>query len=124
MKFTIHYPEKQKMVAFCKEYGLNAIYADKHWSKRKADKDYWHWLIKYELAKQHIPLGVFNQAVKIGFYWNDGLDCSNHAYMGKMIEDCLKGYLIKDDSRRYVKEISHQLYDETYITVEITEKVQ
>jgi len=44
--------------------------------------------------------------------------------MGKMIEDCLKGYLIKDDSRRYVKEISHQFYDETYITVEITEKAQ
>lgn len=121
MKFTIPYPKPKQMAAFCKRFGLNSIYAGKHWSKRKEDKEYWYWLIKSELAKQSVPAKIFEKAVCITFHWNDGLDCSNHAYIAKMIEDCLKGYLIKDDSRRYVAEIRHKFYDEPFITVEILE---
>jgi hypothetical protein len=105
---------------FCREYGLNSIYAGKHWTKRNADKDYWHWLVKEALAKVS-PLQAFIKPICITFYWNDGLDCSNHAYMAKMIEDCLKGYIITDDSRQYVQEIRHKFYDEQFITVEVTE---
>jgi hypothetical protein len=108
------------MKYFCKEYGLNSIYAGKHWAKRKADKEDWHTLVLSALANLH-SFGMFDKPVKITFYWNDGLDCSNHAYMAKMIEDCLKGYIIKDDSRRYVKEICHKFYDKPFITVEIVE---
>jgi hypothetical protein len=108
------------MAKFCREYGLNSIYAGKHWTKRKTDKDYWHILVKSALAKAN-SLQMFKQPIMITFYWNDGLDCSNHAYMAKMIEDCLKGYIIEDDSRRYVKEICHKFYDEPFITVEIME---
>lgn len=121
MKFTISYPKPKQMASFCKRFGLNSIYSGKHWSKRKEDKEYWHWLIKSELEKQAIPAKIFDKPVCIAFYWNDGLDCSNHAYIGKMIEDCLKGYLIKDDSRRYVNEIRHRFYNEPFITVEISE---
>ena len=109
------------MAKFCRRFGLNAIYAGKHWSQRKEDKDYWHWLIKSELMKQKIPVQMFSNPVSITFYWNDGLDCSNHAYIAKMIEDCLKGYLIKDDSRHYVGEIRHKFYDGPCIKVEIQE---
>ena len=121
MKFTIPYlngPIKT-MKQFCQRFGFNSIYSGKHWSKRNEDKEYWHWLIKSELAKQNIPAKTFEKPVCITFYWNDGLDCSNHAYIGKMVEDCLKGHLIKDDSRRYVKEIRHRFYDRQFITVEI-----
>jgi hypothetical protein len=108
------------MKHFCKEYGLNSIYAGKHWARRKADKEDWHYLVKQALNSAR-PLKMFDKPVRINFYWNDNLDCSNHAYMGKMIEDCLKGYIIKDDSRRYVKEICHKFHDEPFIAVEIME---
>ena len=121
MTFTIPYPPKKQMAKFCREYGLNSIYAGKHWTKRKTDKDYWHWLVKSELIKQKIAIQCFENPVSITFYWNDGLDCSNHAYMAKMIEDSLKDHLIKNDDRRYVTEIRHKFYSENYITIQILE---
>lgn len=121
IQFVIPYPPKKQMAKFCREYGLNAIYAGKHWAKRNQDKEYWHWLVKSELIKQKIPIHIFDKTVCITFFWDDGLDCSNHAYMAKMIEDSLKGYFITDDSRCYVAEISHKFHNEQYIKVEIEE---
>jgi hypothetical protein len=109
------------MVKFCKRFSLNSIYAGKHWSKRSEDKDYWHYLIKAELAKQMVRPSMFEDPVTLTFYWNDNLDCSNHAYIVKMIEDCLKGYFIKDDSRRYVKKIVNEFYDGKTILVDISD---
>jgi hypothetical protein len=109
------------MAIFCKTYGLNAIYAGKHWTERNRDKEYWHWLVKSELIKQKISIHIFDKPVCITFFWDDGLDCSNHAYMAKMIEDCLRGYFITDDSRRYVAEIRNKFHDEQCIKVEIEE---
>ncbi len=119
IRFTIPYPKKKQMAAFCREYGLNAIYSGKHWSRRKADKEYWRCLVSSELKRQRIARLIIDKPVEIIFRWNDGLDCSNHAYMGKMIEDVLVGYLIKDDSRKHVKKISHEFHDKSYIEVEI-----
>lgn len=122
MKFQIPYPStKTEMSAWNKEYGMNAIYSGKHWAKRKADRDFWHNMVCLYLKRQKIPKKLFSEPVQITFRWNDNLDCSNHAYMGKLIEDGLKGYLIKDDKRKYVKAISHCFHDENYIEVEITE---
>jgi hypothetical protein len=38
-----------------------------------------------------------------------------------MIEDALKGWVIEDDSRRYVKEIVHRFWEENMmrVTVEV-----
>ena len=49
------------------------------------------------------------------------MDCSNHAYMGKMIEDALKGWIIEDDSRKYVKEITHGFHSGKFIFVRLEE---
>ena len=57
----------------------------------------------------------------ITFKWNDRLDIDNHAVMGKMIVDALKGRLIEDDSRRWLKGIAHYFHDEDFISVEIHE---
>ena len=120
--FIRPYPESRKgMTAFCKEYSLNSIYAGKHWTKRKADKEYWRLLVLSELKRQKIKPQMLQEPVEIVFTWNDHLDCSNHAYMGKMIEDCLVGYLLHDDNRRYVKRIVHQFHEEHYIKIEVKE---
>lgn len=122
VSFKIPYPTtKAEKKHWSKEFGLNAIYAGKHWAKRKEDGKYWHWLVKSELIKQKIPRELFTAPVEILFSYNDGFDCSNHAYMAKMIEDSLKGWLLTDDSRKYVKRITHEFHDGDSIIVEIKE---
>lgn len=122
VQFKIPYPKTRKgRVAWSREYGLNAIYAGKHWRKRNADKSFWHSLVRSELSRQHIPKELFDTPVEVTFYWADGLDCDNHAYMGKMILDSLTGYLIQDDNRRYVRGITHRFHGEDYILVEVEE---
>jgi hypothetical protein len=63
----------------------------------------------------------FEKPVIITFLWNDNLDISNHTMMGKMIEDALKGRLIHDDSRRWVKGVEHYWHNEDCIKVIIRE---
>jgi hypothetical protein len=117
--FTIPYPKHK---GFAKEYGLNAIYAGKHWTARQRDNKYWHSVVLAELSRQQIPRKLFTRPVSITFLWDDRMDCSNHAYLGKMIEDALKGYLIQDDSRRFVQEIHHQFHTGKCIQVIVKEK--
>ena len=120
MTFTIPYPKtKSGMAQFSKRFGLNAIYAGKHWAVRREDSQYWHSTVKACLIQQRVPQRISVKPVTISFYWNDRLDCSNHAYIAKMIEDSLKGWLIQDDSRRYVKKITNEFYDGDCITVEV-----
>lgn len=120
MMFTIPYPKtKAGMKQFCKTYGMNSIYAGKHWSKRKEDAEYIHNSVRYSLMKQGIRCKLFESPVAITFYWDDNLDIDNHAYLGKLIVDGMKGYLIQDDDRRFVKEVRHKFYDGDCITVQI-----
>lgn len=120
MTFTIPYPKtKAAMSAFCKRFGLNAIYAGKHWSKRREDAEFWHLTVKAELMRQNVPCKLCDKPVSISFWWNDHLDIDNHAVLGKYILDSLKGYLIRDDDRRFVKEVHHRFYDGDCITVEV-----
>lgn len=121
IRFIIPYPKTKKgRVEWSKKYGLNAYWAGKHWSKRKADAEYWHTLVRAELRRQGVKRmmeGPF--AVKI--LWNDRLDLDNHAAMGKMIVDALKGVIIPDDSRRWFKRLEYGWHDEDWIQVEIEE---
>lgn len=121
MTFTIQYPKtKAGMKQFSKRFGLNAIYAGKHWAARREDAEYWHSTVRAALMQQRVPQRMSDKPVTITFYWNDRLDCSNHAYIGKMIEDALKGWLIQDDDRRFVKKIVNEFYDGDCITVSLT----
>lgn len=120
--FVIHYPPTPPgKKAWNKEYGLNAYYSGKHWSKRKADADYWHKLVKSAMEGQKVRRFPFENPVIITFFWNDRLDCSNHAIMAKMIEDGMCGRIIKDDSRRHVRGIEHYFHDENYIRIVVRE---
>ena len=69
----------------------------------------------------HIRKRPFERPVVLTFQWNDRLDCSNHAYMAKLIEDGMKGILLHDDSRRWVRGIEHYFHDKPYIRVTVTE---
>lgn len=118
MEIKIPYP---KVKSLSKSFGLNAIYTGKHWKARQADAKFWHSLVHSELVRQGVKKQIFKNPVRIYFFWNDKMDCSNHAYMGKMIEDALKGWLIEDDSRKYVKEITHGFHSGNFIFVRLEE---
>ena len=124
-EFYIPYPKprsaKGKKRTFSGEYGLNAIYAGKHWTQRKADSESWHAYTLQCLLQQSIRRKPYDCPVEIIFSWDDKLDCSNHAYAAKMIEDAIKGYLIVDDSRKYVQRIVHEFNRQKIIKVTIRE---
>ena len=114
--FIIRYPDTDAgKKAWNKAYGLNAIYAGKHWSKRRDDARLWHTLTVSAINAAHIRKRPFERPVVLTFQWNDRLDCSNHAYMAKLIEDGMKGILLHDDSRRWVRGIEHYFHDKPYI---------
>lgn len=119
--FEIDYPkEKKERAKWGKEYGMNAIYAGKHWTRRKKDSEFWHNLVYAHLLKCSKPKEMFDK-VELIFSYNDRLDLSNHAYMAKMIEDALKGIVIIDDNRKYVKRIIHEWNNEDKIKITINE---
>jgi Holliday junction resolvase RusA-like endonuclease len=116
--FRIPYPNKKTV--WTREYGMNRIYAGKHWSKRRQDAEYWHGLVRGVLQQQKIKKRQFEQPVKIGFKWNDRLDLDNHYYIAKMIVDGLCGYILVDDNRKHVKQITHGWTDKDAVIVRIT----
>lgn len=121
-RFIIRYPRtREERARWSKQYGLNAIYAGKHWSQRDADKQAWRLITWNAMNAARIGRNPFEGPVDITMSWNDGLDIDNHAYMGKMIVDAMRGRLLRDDSRRYVRSVTHRFHAEDYILVEVKE---
>lgn len=121
-RFRIPYPErKSERNRWAKEYGTNAYWAGKHWAVRKKDADYWHRLTTICMNQQDVRRTPFKRPTTIFMYWNDHLDIDNHSIMGKMIVDALKGRVIEDDGRRWLKGVHHLFHDEDCILVEIKE---
>ena len=119
-RFTIPYPRfDRERKRWNRESGLNAYYAGKHWSQRKDDATLWHAMTRSALVREKLTGQRFTSPVQITFRWNDALDVENHAAMGKMITDALKGQLIPDDNRKWMKRVVHEFHDADYIEVEV-----
>ena len=120
--FTIPYPKTPSgKKQWSKDYGLNAYYAGKHWSKRKQDAEFWHMITRSAMNYCNVRRKPFEKPVIITFYWNDRLDCDNHGIMGKFIVDSMQGRVIVNDNRRWVKGIEHYFSNEDCIRVEVRE---
>lgn len=100
---------------------LNSIYANCHWTKRKKDADKMHKLVKYSIIEQLGKPQIFDKPVEIFLYFNTRLDVSNTAYAAKLIEDALKGVLITDDSKIYVKAIHLGIWTKEGVLVKVRE---
>lgn len=85
---------------------------------RKKDAEYWHALTRRAILRTGKP-EMFENPVVIEMYFNDNLDCSNHAAEFKMIEDGMKGIIIADDNRRYVRGAAMFFHDEEHILVRV-----
>jgi hypothetical protein len=118
MKITFNIEMTKKEIG---SYSLNKIYAGIHWAKRKKQADYIHDLVGYTLVQQRIPQILFKKPVKVTLSFNSNLDIDNHAYLSKLIVDGMKGYLIKDDTKKYVVDIEQKFWKEDGILVEVEE---
>lgn len=120
--FKIDYPpNKAGKTAWNRRYGLNAYYAGKHWAVRQKDAEYWHTITRAAVRECIKKPVILDNPVVIEAYFNDNMDASNHAAILKMVEDSLKGLLIYDDNRRYVKGVSMFFHNEDYIKVILRE---
>lgn len=118
--FTIPYPPTRAgKTAWNRRFGLNAYYSGKHYQQRKRDAQELHALTLAALRRAGIKKRPVANPVEIHFYWQDGLDIDNHAIIGKGIVDALKGWILPDDSPRWVKKVSHEFWDGECIRVEI-----
>ena len=120
--FTIPYPPTKKgLAAWNKRFSLNAYWSGKHYRQRAQDARDIHSLTILALRQGRVKKEPFRGPAEIVFRWDDKLDCSNHAALGKMIEDALKGWVIQDDSPRWVRRITHEFWDGKCIEVEVRE---
>lgn len=122
IRFTIPYPPTKKDKAmFCRRFGLNAYYAGKSWPVRKRDAEELHLLTRSAMKKAGIEEEILSAPVSIRFFWDDGLDIDNHAVIGKCVVDAMRGYILKDDKRKYLRQVTHAFWDRGEIGVEIEE---
>lgn len=113
MRIVIDYPTN------IGEFSTNRYYSGKHFAQRNQDKDFWHLLVKGALSKAKIPRKTFDVPVEIRFSFDDRLDCSNHSVIEKMIEDGMKGWILEDDTRKFVQRIVTEFNDDGKIVVEV-----
>lgn len=120
ISFTIPYPPtKRGKSAWNRRYGLNSYYAGKHYQARKREAEELHALSIGAIKKARIRKQMVTGPVEIRFYWDDGLDIDNHAVIGKCVVDAMKGYILPDDNRRWVRKVSHEFWDGGEIRVEV-----
>lgn len=120
ISFTIPYPPtKAGKAAWNRRYGLNAYYAGKHYQQRKRDAQELHAITWAALKKAKVRKQFVESPVEVRFYWQDGLDIDNHAVIGKAVVDALKGWVLPDDSPRWVRKVSHEFWDGGEIRVEV-----
>ena len=109
-------PKELKQISFTLELpkhlvvSLNAIYAGAHWRKRAQIKEGYKALTHKLFAKLKERYGAFDEPCEIAFDFSGTriFDCDNHAFMGKMIQDCLVAAgIITDDTAKHLAKVSY-----------------
>lgn len=104
------------------QYGLNDN-KGKYWAKPSKLATEVHEIVYYSMLHQKVPRKLFTEPVVIQINYNSNLDCDNHGLLTKWIIDSLKGYLLKDDKKKYVKEVRQKFWGGDGILVEIWEAI-
>ena len=98
---------------------LNAYYAGKHHQVRKKDAQELHTIAWAAMKQAKVRKKMVTGPVEVRFCWDDNLDIDNHAVIGKAVVDAMKGYLLPDDNRKWVRKVSHEFWDGGAILVEV-----
>ena len=119
--------EKLKEIEFAlpiqvnSKLSLNRIYGGIHWGVRRKQSQKVHEIVRLSMKSQNIPKRLFEKPININFKWHSKLDLDNHGYIAKLIIDSLKGYLIKDDTEKYINKITHEYQKDKGVKVKIEE---
>lgn len=105
-----------------KRYGLNDN-KGKYWGEISKLATEVHELVYYSMLQQKVPKKLFKKPVRIDISYNSNLDCDNHGLLAKWIIDGMKGYLLKDDSKKYVNGVYQTFWEGDGVLVEIWEVV-
>ncbi len=107
------------------EWGMNRIYSGNHWNIRKSQAQQVHLMVKSAIRKQCKGAKLLTNPVSVRIWYNSHLDIDNHGYISKLIIDGMKGILLNDDSRRYVKELTQGFHtgDHQLVLVELEELI-
>ena len=109
-------PKELKQISFTLELpkhlvvSLNAIYSGAHWYKRHEIKEGYKALTHKLFAELKERYGAFDEPCEIAFDFSGTriFDCHNHAFMDKMIQDCLvKAGIITDDTAKHLAKVSY-----------------
>lgn len=85
------------------DLSLNKWYANRHFSYRIKEKEFWSTLFMKLLPKRTKKIDKYT----ITLYFNSRLDASNTIPMVKILEDTMKkNHYIIDDSKKFCKGIS------------------
>lgn len=96
---------------------LNVWYSSTHWTKRKAIKDNYYWIIKSQTKKVFSKEGIYK--VSYSFHFKKSpLDAMNCSAMGKLIEDVI----FEKDGYKVVTEVTLASKKDTrdYVVIEVT----
>ena len=104
-------------------WGMNQVYSGKHWSIRKEQAAQVHLLVRSAIRRQNRSVRKFQHPVNVRISYNSRLDIDNHGYLAKLIIDGMKGVLLEDDDRRFVKSLTQSFHsgDRGKILVEVEE---
>jgi len=125
-RFIISYPPSTNGGKSMGLYSLNAVYSGKgNWQaqlhKRSEDKRLWRALTISAMNRARVGRRPFDAPVDIAFFWDDSLDADNHAYVGKLVVDAMKGRMIKNDSRKFVHSVTYGFHEQGNILVRVSE---
>lgn len=102
------------------ELGLNSLYStNKHWAKRNKQAKAIHESVRIAMKSQGIPKRFFEFPVTVDIAYNSRLDIDNHGYLAKLIIDGMKGYVIQDDSKKYVRKLTQEFWNHPGIQVRV-----
>lgn len=95
---------------------LNQWYSSKHWTRRKSEKDRLALIFTAYIINAKIP--PLSQ-VELKVEYNSRLDVDNAIVGAKVIMDCLKKRVIKEDNSKHYKRLTiehnEKLEKDTYI---------
>lgn len=115
----IAYPRQK--AEFTKRFGLNAYWSGKDHHDRRRDAEELHAMMTAALYLAKVRRKPVDYPVDVTFLWDDRLDVDNHAAMGKCFLDAMRGHVVRDDSKRYVKSVKHQVWEGGRIRVIVEE---
>ena len=106
-------------------WGMNGVYSQtKHWAARKSQASQVHTLVRAQIRSVSRNVRKFDKPVSVRIFYNSRLDIDNHGYLAKLIIDGMKGILIEDDNRRFVRSLYQGFHngDKNLILVEVEEE--